>query len=204
MTESDLQLTFDGSNWEDLDRLVTQATIASILDEDLVAPRARSAWLGKHFAGPALDWLGTAVVPDGSVLNNFDDFVWLVRNTFGVTAQGLHAHRRSQLEGLKWMSDLPVFFAEFDRLTIALGIGGNDARIALLRGKLPTQVQKLLAEQALDFADYGTMRERLLTMWALDPNKHTAVGSSTKPKKTKCGRCGKKGHAAPDCRSAKN
>jgi len=197
--------TFDGSNWEDLTRLTVQATLAAALDADVADDPTKSAWVAARCTGPALDWIGSEMAADNALLQNYGEFIERLRNAFGVTDQGLHAHRRSQLESLKWQSDLPVFFAEFDRLTTALGVGGHDARIALVRAKLPPQVQKLLAEQALDFANYETMRERLLTMWALDPHRggNNVVGTAHK-KRAKCGRCGKKGHSAPDCRSAKN
>jgi hypothetical protein len=135
---------------------------------------------------------------------NYDTFVMEVRNAFGISDQGLEAQRRGELEALKWQTDLPVFFAEFDRLTQLLNLAGNQTKIALVRSKLPLHVQKLLAEQALNFHDYGTMRERLLTMWSLDPGKAiTGTGSGAGKKRPRCGRCGKKGHTAADCR-AKN
>lgn len=198
-------LTFDGSNWEDLSRLVTQAKLARLTDADVDSVEAQGAWLGQRLRGPALDWFGEQYAArPGTFLSSFDDWTEQLRQQFGVSDDGLRARRRGQLEGLHWQPELPVFFAEFDRLTSLLGMTGNPARIALLRGKLPQHVQKLLAEQALDFHDYSTMRERLLTMWALDPTKNTAVHASANRKRPKCGRCGKKGHAASDCRSAKN
>jgi len=165
---------------------------------------SRCAYLVTHFRGPALDWAGATYGANDQVFNNFDNFVQGVRDAFGISTEGLEAQRRGELEGLTWnATDLPVFFAEFDRITFQLGLTGHSTKIALLRAKLPVHVQKLLAEQALNFANYDTMRERLLTMWNLDPNRNTAVqkNSSTKTKRPRCGRCGKKGHAASDCRS---
>jgi len=195
--------TFDGSNWEDLTRLVTLAQLQFLQDEDYDdAPRKRCAYLASSFRGPALDWVGSVTATTPNTLNSFEGFVEAARNQFGISDQGLGAQRRGQLEGLKWNPDLPVFFAEFDRLTHLLGLTGDAVRIALVRSKLPPAVQKLLAEQALDFANYDTMRERLLTMWNLDPGRRTsdAVVPVTK-KRPRCGRCGKKGHTAADCRT---
>lgn len=197
-------ITFDGSNWENFARLATQATLARIVETDVDTDRDQCAWFAQRCRGPALDWVGNRFAANHALFNNYDAFLTEFRNAFGLSDDGLRAHRRGQLEALKWQSDLPVFFAEFDRLCSLLDINGNPVRIAMLRGKLPTKVQTLLSEQALDFADYATMRERLLTMWALDPNRNTAVASSSKPKKPRCGRCGKKGHSAADCRGAKN
>ena len=200
------QLSFDGSNWEDLSRLVTQAKMVRLVDTDIDTDAAQGAWLAQRLRGPAIDWFGAQYAVTPGMLNNFDAWVEDLRNQFGVSDDGLRARRRGQLEGLHWQADLPVFFAEFDRLTALLGVAGNAPRIAMLRGKLPEKVRTLLAEQALDFTDYGTMRERLLTMWALDPKKNTSMHSSSSKKKDKprCGKCGKKGHTASDCRDAKN
>lgn len=203
-SSKDTDLFFDGSNWEALPRLVTQAKLARLLDDQVASQRDQSAWLASHFRGAALDWFSQRFALHDTLINNFDTFVEQVQQGFGLTDGGLKAHRRGQLEALKWQSDLPVFFAEFDRLTTQLDINGNDTRIALVRGKLPTPVQKLLSEQALDFSNYDTMRERLLTMWALDPNRQTVVTPPpTRKGKPRCGRCGKKGHSAAECRNNK-
>jgi len=201
---SDQAITFDGSNWEDLSRLVTQARMTRLTNSDIEDEPAMGAWLSLRLRGPAADWFGTEYAANPLILENFNTWVELLRQHFGVSDDGLRARRRGQLEGLAWANDLPMFFAEYDRLTSLLGVNTDPAKIAMLRVKLPQHVQKLLAEQALDFHNYSTMRERLLTMWALDPAKNTAVHASGAKKKSKCGRCGKKGHAASDCRNAKN
>lgn len=201
---------FDGSNWETLTRLSTQSFLVRLTDGEIDSDIDQCAWLAQRFRGPALDWVGQrlANTPPATLFAGYDAFLEEVRNNFGISDGGLNARRRGQLEDLKWdHNDLPVFFAEFDRLTQSLSIAGDDAKISLLRHKLPNSVQKLLAEQALDFHDYATMRERLLTMWALDPHRNTAVtsGSSSAPRKRpRCGRCSKRGHTAADCRAAKN
>lgn len=213
MSSSDnaITLTFDGSNWQDLTRLVTTAQLKFLqsanLDPDPFAGGpARCAWLASRFSGPALDWAGQQISLGPGALENFTTFVTNCRNQFGVSDDGLRAQHRGQLEALSWQSDLPVFFAEFDRLTQQLGLFGDATKIALCRAKLPHHIQKLLAEQALDFHNYETMRERLLTMWNLDPNKYTAVRkstSSTSGKRPRCGHCSKKGHTASECRTKK-
>lgn len=202
---NDPDVTFDGSNWEALSRLVTQAKLARILDAQVDSGADESAWVAQRFRGPALDWFGQRLSTEPTFILDFDQFIEGVRQAFGVHDDGLRAHRRGQLEALKWQADLPVFFAEFDRLTTQLNIIGDSTKISLVRSKLPVSVQKLLAEQALDFHDYDTMRTRLITMWALDPNRHTAVTPAPNKKgRPRCGRCGKKGHTAPDCRANKS
>lgn len=203
-TEGSDQVYFDGSNWENFARLATQATLARIVESDVTDDRDQSAWFAQRCRGPALDWVGNRLAANHDLFDNYDNFLDEFRNAFGLSDDGLRARRRGDLDALKWQSNLPVFFAEFDRLCSLLSINGDATRIAMVRTKLPIKVQSLLAEQALDFANYDTMRERLLTMWALDPGRKTAVTSSSQPKKPRCGRCGKKGHSAADCRDAKN
>jgi len=201
-------INFDGSNWQDLIRLVAQANLKFILDSakddpELVTPQARCAYLASNFEGPALDWVGAEHERNTTIFANYDGFLVHVRNAFGISDEGLAAQRRNELEGLRWSADLPTFFAEFDRLTQLLSLSSHETRIALVRNKLPAHVQKLLAEQALNFSNYETMRERLLVMWALDPARAIG-GASNAPaakKRSRCGRCGKKGHNAGDCRS---
>src|ERR1700761_9510229 len=194
---------FDGSNWQDLQRLVTTSRMkflqTSTIDPDPYEDEpAKCAYLISHLQGAALDWAGSQFDANPATINHFSNFVQNLRNAFGVSDEGLAAQRRGQLEGLKWQSDLPVFFAEFDRLTALLGINDDASKIAMVRSKLPLNVQTLLAEQALNFAHYGTMRERLLTMWNLDPRRTTAVTSGapsgSRGKRPRCGRCGRKGH----------
>jgi len=207
---SETSLTFDGSNWQDLTRLITSARMTFIQDsgrdEDkqrFTSDESRCAYLSASFRGPALDWVGQAIETNPQFFVNYDVFIINVRNGFGISDEGLGAQRRGELEGLRWNVTLPTFFAEFDRLTQLLNLTGDDTKIALLRNKLPSHVTKLLAEQALNFHDYGTMRERLLTMWSLDPGRSIGVGASApnKTKRPRCGRCGKKGHTAAECRT---
>jgi hypothetical protein len=198
---------FDGSNWQDLQRLVTSSRMKFLqtagLDTDpYEEDTAKCGYLTSFFTGAALDWAGQQFDLNPAIMNNFGNYVSTVRNAFGISDQGLQAQWRGQLEGLKWRPDLAVFFAEFDRLTALLNVTGHDARIALVRSKLPFATQKLLAEQALNFNNYETMRERLLQMWALDPSKGAGTDVlTTRPAKVRCSKCGKKGHAASNCRS---
>lgn len=206
MTSYDPDETFDGSNWESLNRLSTQSFLTRLLDSDVDSDPDQCAWLSRRFRGPALDWVAQQLARQTPqvLFGSYDSYLNQVRQNFGVSDDGLRARRRGQLEDLKWNSvNLPVFFAEFDRLTSQLGITDDASKIATCRHKLPERVAKLLAEQALDFANYDTMRERLLTMWSLDPHRNTAVASTGAPRKRpRCGKCGIKGHQAAACRAA--
>lgn len=200
--------TFSGHEWQDLTRLVTACRMKFIQTaaqetDDFDEDPSKCAYLVGHFRGPALDWVGTTYDANPAIFNDYNGFILAVRNAFGISDDGLRAQHRGALESLSWQHDLAVFFAEFDRLTTTLQLTGDEPRIAILRSKLPLHVRKLLSEQALDFRNYDTMRERLLTMWNLDPSRSIthAGGSSSTAKRPRCGKCKKTGHTAPDCRS---
>lgn len=202
-----LSLVFNGSNWEDLDRLVAQAEFEFMLDDDYDDnERRRSAYLAKHFVGPALDWAASTLRNNGAALDTFAGFVTAVKEAFGIEANNVTALQRSSLDDLHWSHNVPVFFAEFDRLTLQLGITDHGTKIAMAQAKMPNEVKAELARQSLQFANYDTMRERLNTMWALNPYRHGGRSDPlAKPpkKKSRCGNCGKRGHVSNDCRSSK-
>jgi hypothetical protein len=194
-------ITFNGSNWEDLDRLIALARFEFLQNEKYDDNDvAKCAHVASSFSGPALDWVASSYAAAPASFENFDAFIVAVKSAFGVEANGITALRRTQLDDLRWARDVPVFFAEFDRLTMQLGITDHGTKIVMVRGKLPDSVKAELARQALDFANYETMRERLITMWALDPHRQHGPSSSKTTKKSRCGSCGKKGHTASECR----
>lgn len=190
---------FDGSNWQALGRIVTISRFQFAQDDDFDgAEERRCKYLCLQFTGPALDWAGTALATNPNWFNNFDQFVTKVREAFGVADNNITALLRRDLDQLKWTSDVPTFFAEFDRLTIGLGITSHETRVAMVEQKLPLAMKVKLAEQALSFANYDTMRERFNCMWAMDPSRGQATSTRTRPR---CGNCKKKGHTAAECRA---
>lgn len=199
--EAPNQYLFNGSNWEDLDKLIAIARFHFLQDNDYNDEHQpqRCAFLSQRFVGPALDWVATVHESQPATFEDFDGFIVAVKQAFGVEANNITALRRKALDDLRWGSDVPVFFAEFDRLTFQLGIAGHDTKIAMVEAKLPLSLKEKLAEQALSFANYETMRERLNTMWALNP--HRKSGSMEPNKRPRCGHCGKAGHRADSCKS---
>ena len=193
---------FNGSNWQELNRIVSLAKFAFLQDSDYDDDHPRQcAYLASQYTGPALDWVATAHTNNTAIFAHFDGFVTATREAFGIADNNITALLRRDLDALKWNSNVPVFFSEFDRLTLGLGITGHETRIAMVEGKLPMSMKMRLAEQALSFANYDTMRERFNCMWALDPSRG---GEVTQAKKPRCGSCGKKGHKASECRGSKN
>lgn len=196
---TDEEPRFNGSNWQMLNRLVALARFQFLQDEDYDDnEERRCAYLASRYDGPALDWAAT--LPAGS-MTNFDGFVEATRQAFGIADNNITALLRRDLDQLQWSRDVPVFFSEFDRLTLALGITSHETRVAMVESKLPMVMKVRLAEQCLSFANYDTMRERFNGMWAMDPTRGRATGTTKKPR---CASCGKKGHQASECRGSKN
>ena len=203
-TSNDQSLRFHGANWENLDRIIALARFKCLTDEAYEDDPAKCAYLATFFEGPALDWAGAIYGSQPSAFDDFQRFIVAVKQAFGVEDNNITALRRKALDNLRWTHDVPVFFADFDRITFQLGITDHSTKIAMVQAKLPTHLKQLLADQALSFENYETMRERLNTMWALNPHRalDTIPVATTRPK---CAACGKKGHRAEVCRSkAKN
>ena len=203
-TAPDTAPVFDGSNWEDLTRLEALAKVRRLVETEIDSDAAEVAWVASRFTGPALDWLAHQLsIPGSSLPTVKAAFYDQVREAFGITDANVQQSQRLQLQALQWRSDLPTFFAEFDRLSHVCGMGGklNAGRMELLRAKIPTSLQTALAQQAFVPVSYEDLRGRLLTMWALDPRSSSGVAQASKTKRPKCGKCGKKGHTASECRS---
>jgi hypothetical protein len=205
---ADHKLSFDGTNWEDLNRLVALAKFKFLQDSafdiegtDPLQPDepARCGYLASSFRGPALDWVASIYGTAPTTFNNFDGFVAAVRQGFGIAEENITALCQSKLGDLRMGKDVPSFFAELDRLFLALSITGDSTKIAYARSKLTPHYARLLAEQGRVFHNYSTMREHCNAVWALSPQTAPSIG-----KKPRCGSCGKKGHTAPECRGSKN
>lgn len=200
MSETDIK--FNGSNWQALNQLVALARFHFTMDDDFDNnPPRRCSWLSSRFEGPALDWAASTLTNSPATFNDFDRFITEVRQAFGVAENNINALLRRELDQLSWQQNVPVFFANFDRLTLALNITSHETRVVMVEQKLPQHIKNLFAEQALSFSNYDTMRERLNMMWALKPSLGGSAGSAKKPR---CGTCGKKGHQTSDCRGSKN
>jgi hypothetical protein len=201
--EEEKEVYFSGSNWEDLTRMLALAKFQFLMDEDYDDHQPKKcAYIASRFKGPALDWVAATHAAQPSIFENYDGFITSVKETFGVDQNNIVALQRQQLDNLPWTSETPVFFALFDQLTFSLGITDHGTKIAMVNAKLPLSLKEEMARQALSFHNYETMRERINTMWALNPHRKTTIGKAASSVKTpRCGACGKKGHTASDCRT---
>jgi hypothetical protein len=207
-------LTFAGHDWENLNRLVALVKFQTLIDSDLYyqdddgnrTPNegAQCATLASRFVSPALDWVASKHATEGTLFRDFSRFITAVRQGFGIDDDNLKALCQTKLDNLRYGSDVPTFFAELDRLFLALGIDGHDTKIAHAMGKLPLSVKATLADQGRQFHNYDTMRGWMNTRWALLPQGAAVATSGGHSKPGKCSNCGKKGHVASVCRKPKN
>lgn len=193
--------TFDGSNWQDLSRIAALSQLNRLSQTEVDSETTQSSWVARQFRGPALDLVTNILVTEATLLNNFDQFLARVRSHFGITDSLILAHQRNQLDSLKWRKDAPTFFAEFERLSHACGMGGENAgKVTLLLSKVPDKQRSILARQSPAPVTYSEHRDRLLTIWATDPGA-AGVSTDRDSAKAQCGKCGKKGHVASACHS---
>lgn len=182
-------------------RLCTLSKLHRFSGTEVDSDVTQATWVARHFVGPALDWLTLRMTVDNALFTNFDKFTEKAREQFGINDTLLLDHQKVQLEHLRWRADLPTFFAEFDRLTAACGMGSNDiVKITLLLSKMPGNLRTQLALQAFSPTKYTEYRAGLLSRWALNPSG-AAARNEANSSRPKCGKCKKKGHTAAECRS---
>jgi hypothetical protein len=193
-------LTFTGVDYDDFLQLVGHTEIVAIFDpQKFDTDSKKVAYTAAHFTGSALQWLlDQGPFMEGSTFfASWQNFQQLVQTSCcGATdSDVLKIQRTHKLDNLKLGQDLPLFLAEFERLTRLLGISGNSGRLAILRPKLSRFYQEALAHNGVAHAEYQEMKDYLLNVWTMRP------ASEAKPPKPKCGKCGKKGHKADACTS---
>lgn len=202
----DMSLTFDGSNWEDLDRIVAKAGLQVVLDQadDDKRPALMAAYAAQLLAGAALDWyVANSLKPAATRadVSTADKLRTQLKSHFGITTELLTTYHRHQLDQLKWDPvDIHTFFADFERHTAQLGMLGDSSKIMSLKPKLPEAVQRLVADWGLSGITYANMRERLMATML-----QGGTGTKGPPmvRRVKCSHCGKRGHRAQECRNPK-
>lgn len=203
----DPEIVFTGEDWAALLHLVELSKLHFDQDDDYDdnQPR-RCAFLASRFRGTALEWFANERSMDTALMNDFDTFVQSVRVHFGITDGAVTLRNKLELENLQMTADLPTFFGRFETLTLRLGLTADAVRTELLRPKILMKYKESLAITGLDYTTYASLKDRISTMWAMNPHRQHAIGEpsialSSKKKKPRCGKCGRRGHTAGDCRS---
>jgi len=201
----DQTIIFDGSNWDDLDRLSTRSFLTVALDksiEEKDKPERAAVLMALSLGGAALDWYSANAAKGQTALNvstpqNLKNQLMIA---FGWTESLGKEMLRHQLAQLAWdPQDLPTFFADFTRLTTALGMLGDASRMMMLREKVPKAMWETAANWGIVDMTFSTFRERALAVAMM------GGGGAKTPtaKRVKCGNCGKRGHSADKCRNPK-
>jgi hypothetical protein len=190
---------FDG-NPVDWQRTLAHVSVRLLLaPNDFPTDQNKSAFLASFFRGPALDWLGQTLVTTPNALDDFEAFKTRVRNAYGLDAATYSAQCRTQLAALKQKGDLMEFFAQFEGLCAVVGTNSDVSKITLLLPKLEPYYHQALITSGGPLNTYANIKAFCANLYA---HKADQTGPSDKlRKKAKCGKCGKKGHTAGQCRS---
>lgn len=189
---------FDG-NPQDLDRVLGLMTLQFTLFGTAFDEEAKkTAYLLSHFRGAALDWGIRLVSRNDNRLQNYGQFVQGVKTQFGHDPEQLISLARTKLAALKQHGDLQEFLIEFDDLCELTGARSDVSKITMVLGKLSPEYYNCIANAGDVKINYSTLRLQLLNMYAM---KQPAKFGDTQRKKSKCGKCGKRGHTADQCKS---
>ncbi|KAK9423698.1 hypothetical protein SUNI508_13947 [Seiridium unicorne] len=95
------EIKFNGSNWQNLNRIVALARVHFKQDDDYDdSGGKKTAYLAGHDEGPALDWAAT-LSHDSAGMQNFNVFVKATWQAFGIAENNIVALRRRDLEQLE-------------------------------------------------------------------------------------------------------
>lgn len=190
---------FDG-NPEDLDRALGMVVLQFTLHADAFDEDAKKvAYLISHFRGAALDWGVRLVARNDNRLQNYGQFVTSLKDHFGYDPQQLALMYRTRLGTLRQTGDLQEFLVEFEETCENAGVRTDVSKLALLPSKLNKSYYDALANSGSPVSSYSSLRMQLMNMYAMRQDSK-ALGD-TKRKQSKCGKCGKRGHSAAQCRS---
>ena len=192
---------FDG-NPMDLDRVLGSVALNFLLHPVIFGPGSdgvKCAFLSQHFRGRALDWVTGTLAKHSDWMNDYDGFVARVRVHFAYDESSERALAQTRLGALHQTGDFLEFITEFDSCCDTLGIYSDASKITMLLPKLSRSNYDCLTMQGMVISDYAQTRRRLLNIWTRLPPRASPVENQRKKKQ--CGKCGKRGHTATQCRS---
>jgi len=193
-------LYFDGQP-ADWTRLLAHVRIRfATHEQSFDTDSKRSGFLCSHFRGAALDWVAVYLAANTNALADFDGLVEAIQLTFGLDNSRERQMAIARLHGLRQSGDLLLFLAEFESLCITAGINADISKLALVQGKLEPYFANALATSCITYATWRALRTALVSVYASRP-KVAGEPAAKKRKRATCGKCGKKGHTAGQCRS---
>ena len=194
------ELEFDG-NPIDLRRLLAHVSVSFLADSGkFPTDSERSGYLAKHFRGPALDWLATRLGANPNLLSDFRAFETAVKNAFGLQDSDAKVAARMEILAMKQRGDLLVFISEFEALTEYAGMASDATRVTLFLEKLEPYYQNAVRQNTDTISTWTRLKSDLHSLYAMRRPQGKADSDATR-KRSRCGKCGKKGHSATQCRS---
>jgi hypothetical protein len=194
-----VDLTFDG-NPVDLERILGMVALQFALHAGAFTQETtKTAYLVSHFRGAALDWGTRLVIKNDNRLQSYDKFTTSLKDHFGYDYAQLTSLHRTQLTKLTQTGDLMEFLTEFDNLSERVGLRADPTKITLVLPKLKKEYYDAIADGGDTIENYSTLRLRLLNIYAMKTGQPPS--DEAKRKKSRCGKCGKRGHSATQCKS---
>lgn len=191
---------FDG-NQLDLDRVFAACAMQFIADPSRYSDDStKCAHLLSRFRGPALDWAARRIDQDAALNGaSYADLCNAVKAYYGYDRAQAAAVAASQLGVMRLQGDLLEFLVSFDDACTRAGIASDVSKIAILLPKLHGRYARVVTDNGSLPTRYSTVRGWLTNAYALSPEN--AAPDDEKRKKSRCKKCGKRGHTAVQCDS---
>ena len=140
------------------------------------------------------------IVKGEEIFDDYDDFVAKVRAAFGFQGTSQKMFLRSRLAALKFGNDPLTFLNEFEVLTAQLGMTSDVTRVYEAMQKLPKHYLDVFNTMQVPHTSWYTLKAHITVIAAARAGLSDAKPDE-KRRRSKCGKCGKKGHTAGQCRS---
>jgi len=192
---------FDGAP-ADLTRLIAHVRIRIMTNDHAFDTESKKCgFLASHFRGQALDWIASEMGSNTTWANDLDTLIQSVALTFGTSGIQAASIARTRLESLKQgKTDLLLFLAEYDSLSTAAGLASDASRLAFIGPKLDPYYREAVNKSTVSYSRWSTYRSSLISLYSMRPATGSVAPDNAR-RKAKCGKCGKKGHTASECRS---
>jgi hypothetical protein len=140
---------------------------------------SRTGFIASHFKGQALEWLTQEWKANPSLLNDYDEFIDELENTFEASIDAQKQAADQQLRRLRQSGSATSYALQFDALVSLLGYNDSAKQAAFLVG-LKTDVRKSLAGDT--WPSYDSLRSTAINV---DESLYALRGPRRRQKKGK-------------------
>lgn len=187
-----------------LTQCLTYVSVKALAD-GITADRQQSGILASLFRGPALDWLTPTLQSTPKIVDNFNEFVLLIQQDFGLTENAQRHQAVRALKNLQQKGPAQLYAVELKRYTRLLGLDDQTAKSHFIEGLKLHVREALIATQ-----DKGeTLDETIEEAIRIDSELYNArraagrkQGKQGPGAGVKCYKCGKFGHKRNECKMA--